>query len=239
MVILQGEVRDGSQTVLLNSGFTRDAGIYNAELFQGSGWAPVYTTASGGFHTSANTTLNLVTVISSGYEIQSISIPVYATKYDPSGVVSGSLTVNPSNTGASGAYITTITDTSKIFVAGSLSGRVLTMQNGVADGQQGVILGNTVNTVQVGGQSGGSPVALTQTVIMSDTVFLATNMVSLSNSVYYSYSSTGSYSVLQVSTSGLVSGDITTTSAGSTGSAYPLGVGSYGGAGMVMFISRY
>ena len=239
MVILAGNVRDGSQTFFISGNpATVDFNITSAALFQGSGWTPVYTNASGGFYTSANTALDQLTVIASGYGIQTISIPVYATKYDPKGVISGSLTSPPSNAGSSGAYVTTITDTTKIFITNSLSGRVITMQTGVADGKQGVILGNTVNAIRVGGQSGGSPGVLTQTTVVSDTMFIATNMVSMSNSVYYTYNSSGLYAISQVCTSGLISGDIG-TAGDETGQPYPLGVGSYGGSGMVIIIRRY
>jgi hypothetical protein len=80
-----------------------------------------------------------------------ISVPIFATHYDGSFVISGSLTQDAT---VSNGYAF-ITDNQKTFFANSLSGRILTIQGGIDDGDTGIIVGNTPNTILVGGVSGG------------------------------------------------------------------------------------
>ena len=145
MVKLIGNVIDAKKS---NSYYT--VYVSGALLSQGSGWE-VLTNGSGAFYTSANVALDQLTMQASGYKTATISIPVFTTHYDGAIVVSGSLT---HNVGTSNGY-SYITDTTKIFIPDTLSGRLLTMQNGIDDGKTGIIAGNTVNTIRVGGSSGG------------------------------------------------------------------------------------
>jgi hypothetical protein len=142
MVILKGYVRSGE-------GSTEyvEAMVTSAAIIQGS--AVVYSSSNGTFYTSANTTLDYVTCGSPRHKTVDYSVPVFATRYDPEGVVSGALTVNADITTYSGA--TVITDTSKSFMSGTLIGRVLEMRSGVYDGHTGAINQNTVNSVKLGG----------------------------------------------------------------------------------------
>lgn len=140
MVILKGYVRDAEAST--EGG---DVMVTSAAIIQGS--AITYTSSNGTFYTSADVTLDYATCESDRYRTVDYSIPVFATSYDPEGVVSGSLTVNV--TTLSGVSI--MTDNSKIFMSGAMIGRVLSMRSGVYDGYSGIILGNTANTVQIGG----------------------------------------------------------------------------------------
>ena len=142
MVILRGYVRDAEAST--------DGGevmVTSAAIIQGS--AITYTSSNGTFYTSADVTLDYVTCEAARYRTVDYSVPVFATRYDPLGVISGSLTVNADTTTYSGATI--ITDTSKIFVSGSLVGRILEMRDGTYDGYTGAINQNTVHTVKLGG----------------------------------------------------------------------------------------
>ena len=146
MVRLQGIVWDGEKT-------TSNYPYYlsGVVLTQGSGWSAT-TNGSGYFSTSANTTLNSLTVNTSGYRSVTISVPIFATHYDGSFVISGSLTQDAT---VSNGYAF-ITDNQKTFFANSLSGRILTIHGGIDDGDTGIIVGNTPNTILVGGVSGAS-----------------------------------------------------------------------------------
>lgn len=161
MVKLIGNVIDAKKSNAYHTVY-----VSGALLSQGSGWE-VLTDGSGSFYTSANVHLDQLTMTASGYSQVTISIPVFATKYDGSVVMSGSLT---HDVGLSNGY-SYITDAVKIFIPNTMSGRVLTMQNGIDDGKVGIIVGNTVNTIKVGGASGGggaagwtpmNPAAITQ-----------------------------------------------------------------------------
>jgi hypothetical protein len=145
MVVLRGNVRDAKKSTE-----SQDVYISGAVLTQGSGWS-VVTNESGYFYTSANVILDLLSVNADGYKNSTISIPKFATRYDGSVVISGSLTHNVSVYGG----LSYITDSVKSFTPDTLSGRILTMMNGVDDGKTGVILGNTANIVTVGGPVGG------------------------------------------------------------------------------------
>ena len=254
MVILAGNVRDGTQTSVTPSGST-DSNIPNAELFQGSGWAPVYTNASGGFYTSANVSLDQLTVIASGYGVQTISIPVYATFYDARGVVSGSLTQPEVVNG----YFATITDATKIFIPNSLTGRILTMMNGVDDGDTAVIAANTANTITLGGVSGGS---FTGAVMNTSGLAIGTYLPSTSSQIvglsgyvytveldltyYSSFDIVAPCCITQANTSGIVNQDIIYNNGSSSvyvsgntkqfaAVIYAMGVGIMSGQGVLLY----
>ena len=145
MVVLKGNVIDAKKSNAYHTVY-----ISGAVMDQGSGWA-VVTDASGAFYTSANTALDQLTMTKPGYDTVTINVPVFSTHYDGSQVISGSLTHDV--TVANGvAYVQ---DNRKIFIPNTMSGRVITMQGGMDDGKTGLILGNTVNTISVGGTSGG------------------------------------------------------------------------------------
>jgi hypothetical protein len=153
MVVLRGNVRDAKKSTE-----SQDVYISGAVLTQGSGWS-VVTNESGYFYTSANVILDLLSVNADGYKNSTISIPKFATRYDGSVVISGSLTDGVSMIGE----LSYITDSVKSFTPDILSGRIFTMMNGVDDGKTGIIVGNTAKIVVVGGQSGGGigPTCLT------------------------------------------------------------------------------
>ena len=153
MVILEGNVINAKKTNKYRTVY-----VNGATLTQGSGWV-VTTNNSGYFYTSANTQLDELSMQASGFVDVTISIPVFATMYDPQGVISGTLTANANVTAISGSSI--LTDTGKIFIPNSLVGRTVTMMNGVDDGLTGIIFGNTVNTMEVGGAIGGSIITST------------------------------------------------------------------------------
>jgi len=140
MVILRGVVRSGTAS-------TDDADSYiaNAAIIQES--SAVYTSTNGTFYTSA-LNLDVATCQATEYASVSYSIPDFATTYDPAGVISGSITQD-ANTSTSG--VTIMTDTSKIFLSGSLTSRTLSMRSGVYDGFSGIITQNTQNTFRMGG----------------------------------------------------------------------------------------
>jgi hypothetical protein len=140
MVILKGYVRDGQASTEYDESM-----VISSAIIQGS--RIVYTSSNGTFYTSADTATNYVTCEAAGYKTVEYSIPVFATTYDPSGVISGSITsINLSSL----AGTTVITDTHKLFLSGSLTGRVLTMMDGLDDGKSGEIIANTANIITVG-----------------------------------------------------------------------------------------
>lgn len=143
MVILKGHVRSGRMSTEDD-----DSMIEGAAIIQGD--AIVYTSSDGSFYTSADTTLNTLVCSADEHQTANYSIAVFATIYDPEGVISGALTRNADIVSMSGATI--ITDTGKLFMSGALIGRMLSMRSGVYDGFSGVIVNNTATTVQVGGE---------------------------------------------------------------------------------------
>jgi hypothetical protein len=146
MVILRGYVRSGEGSTEYD-----EAMITSAAIIQGS--AIAYTSSNGTFYTSADVTLDYVTCESPGHKTVDYSIPAFATRYDPEGVISGSISKAIDTTTIPGHTI--ITDYSKTFLSGSLVNRFLEMRSGVDDGKTGVIAENTRNSIEVGGTSGG------------------------------------------------------------------------------------
>lgn len=142
MVILKGYVRSGEDSTEYE-----EVMVTSAAIIQGS--RVTYTSSNGTFYTSADVTLDYVTCETSEHKTVDYSIPVFATFYDPEGVVSGALTQNTDITTYSGSSI--ITDNSKIFMSGVLIGRAFSMRSGVYDGYSGIIIANTVNTVRLAG----------------------------------------------------------------------------------------
>jgi len=146
MVILRGIVRSGTQS-------TEDGDSYitTAEIVQLS--SSVFTSSNGTFYTSA-LTLDIATCKAPEYATVTYSIPDFATIYDPSGVISGSIT---SIDTSSHVGVTIIHDTNKIFVIDSLVGRILTMMTGIDDGKTASIISNSKNSIDLGGSSGAVP----------------------------------------------------------------------------------
>jgi len=147
MVILRGVVRSGTAS-------TEDADSYiaNAAIIQES--SAVYTSTNGTFYTSA-INLDVATCQATEYASVQYSIPDFATRYDPDGVISGSITRAIDTATVSGQTI--MWDDSKIFLSDSLVGRVLEMRSGVDDGKTGVIVKNMQNSIYLGGTSGVTP----------------------------------------------------------------------------------
>jgi len=145
MVILRGIVRNA----IKSSDDGGDVPVAGAVIIQLS--SAVYTSTNGTFYTSA-LTLDVATCQASKYETVQYSIPDFATTYDPKGVISGSVT---SIDTSSVAGVTTIWDTNKIYIADTLSGRTLTMMDGIDDGITAIIKNNTNNSINLGGVSGG------------------------------------------------------------------------------------
>jgi hypothetical protein len=145
MVILRGIVRDGKKSTV-----NEDVVISGAVLSQGGGWGAVVTDGSGAFYTSANTALDLLAVDAAEYKNSTISIPVFATHYDGRIVISGSLTQNVYIDVENKVYIE---DSVQNLVPDSLSGRVLTIMEGIDDGKTAVIIGNTDKVISLGGTS--------------------------------------------------------------------------------------
>jgi hypothetical protein len=151
MVILRGLVRDAQ-----GSTDTVNETLSGAIIVQGASgdtaFGVCYTSSNGTFYTSA-INLDVLTCIVGRRQTSDFSIEDFATEYDPAGVISGALTANGDTTTSPGNTI--ITDTHKVFEVNSLAGRILEMRSGVDDGKTGVIGANTVNTITVGGVSGG------------------------------------------------------------------------------------
>jgi len=145
MVILKGYVRDGQASTEYDESM-----VISSAIIQGS--RIVYTSSNGTFYTSADTATNYVTCEAAGYKTVEYSIPVFATTYDPSGVISGSVT---SIDTSSHVGITTIWDVHKIFMSGSLTDRILTMMDGIDDGLTAIIMENDNNSIDLGSASGG------------------------------------------------------------------------------------
>lgn len=141
MVILKGTVKDGKKSSEISPVY-----ISGAVLSQSSGWSTV-ADGSGYFYTSANVYRDLLTVDAAGYRDATISIPIFATQYDPGESISGSLTQNCLISGV----IARFTDSAKHFTSNSLSGRTLTMQTGIDIGQSTDILSNTENQIFLNG----------------------------------------------------------------------------------------
>ena len=231
MVVLRGNVIDAKKTNAYRVSY-----VQGAVVSQGSGWS-VVTDTSGSFYTSANTTLDQLTMNSSGYNPVTIDIPVFSTHYDGNVVISGSLTSSEVVSG----YFATIVDTGKIFIPGALSGRILTMMNGLDDGDTAVIAGNTVNTITIGGVSGGSIISGSNTpgtVLISGLQVVAVSgypgVFGLSGNVFfisedYTYNSMGS--ITSANTSGIVNQDIVYSNTSSTTQVVS------GGGGRVTFVT--
>ena len=145
MVILRGIVRSGR-----DSTEDADSPIANAAIVQLS--SAVYTSTNGTFYTSA-LTLDIATCQATEFETVQYSIPDFSTTYDPNGVISGSFTRTIDTVSIPGKTI--VWDDNKIFLSGSLIGRVLEMRNGIDDGKTAVIEANTQNSMRLG--SGSNP----------------------------------------------------------------------------------
>jgi hypothetical protein len=140
MVILRGIVRDGE-----GSTETADFPITSAAIIQGS--RVTYTSSNGTFFTSADTTFSYAICQATGHKDASYSVPIFSTRYDPLGVLSGSITsINTTSIPGS----TVITDYNKIFLSGILVNRVLEMRNGIDDGKFATIDANTNNQITLG-----------------------------------------------------------------------------------------
>jgi hypothetical protein len=144
MVILKGYVRDGK-----SSTSSHEVMVSGAVISQGARATNV--SSDGTFYTSADVTNNYAMCNASEYKEVNYSIPIYATIYDPEGVIAGSFTGNSDIT--TSGY-TTVIDTSKFFLSGALIGRVLSIRSGIYDGYSSTIVGNTYNTIRVGGGIG-------------------------------------------------------------------------------------
>ncbi len=155
MVILRGVVRSGTAS-------TDDADSYiaNAAIVQES--SAVYTSTNGTFYTSA-LTLDVATCQATEYASVSYSIPDFATTYDPAGVISGSLTLGVDTSSDPGR--TMIWDTDKIFMSGTLTGRILEMRSGIDDSLTAIIDGNTQNSINLGGVSGATLTFTSSTIV--------------------------------------------------------------------------
>jgi hypothetical protein len=147
MVILKGYVRSGEDSTEYE-----EAMLTSAAIIQGT--RVTYTSSNGTFYTSADVLLDYVTCVTPVHKTVDYSIPVFATRYDPNGVISGSITKTIDTTTHPGH--TFITDTSKIFLSGSLVNRILEMRSGVDDGKTAIIVGNNQNKIELGGTSGGT-----------------------------------------------------------------------------------
>jgi hypothetical protein len=147
MVILKGYVRDGQASTEYDESM-----VISSAIIQGSRVS--YTSSNGTFYTSADTATNYATCEAAGYKTVEYSIPVFATIYDPSGVISGSITRALDTTTIPNHTI--IWDDHKIFMSGSIVGRVLTMMDGVDDGLTAVVAGNTQNSIDLGGEGIGT-----------------------------------------------------------------------------------
>jgi hypothetical protein len=145
MVILRGIVRDGKKSTQIV-----DAYISGAVLSQGVGWGTVTTDGSGAFYTSANVYLDLLAVDAENYKNSTISVAKFATHYDGRVVISGSLTQTVYIDGLNRVYLM---DSTQNFVPGVLSGRVVTIMEGIDDGKTAVINGNTDKSISLGGTS--------------------------------------------------------------------------------------
>jgi len=165
MVILKGVVRSGRASNA-NEG---DVPVAGAAIIQPGG--TVYTSSNGTFYTSA-LTLDIVTCTANEYRTVDYSIPDFATTYDPSGVISGSLTRNIDTTSYPG--LTMMWDDNKIFMDGVLTGRIIEMRSGVDDGKTGIIANNTQNGILVGGTSGSTPGGYSWELVSSTTEYIAT-----------------------------------------------------------------
>jgi len=152
VVILRGIVRSGTAS-------TEDADSYiaNAAIIQES--SAVYTSTNGTFYTSA-INLDVVTCEATEYGIVQYSIPDFATTYDPTGVVSGSFTRNIDI--SSTLTKTVVWDDNKIFISGSLIGRILEMRSGIDDTKTAIIDGNTQYSIILGGVSSSPTASWTQ-----------------------------------------------------------------------------
>ena len=144
MVILKGYVRDAEAST--EGGETM---VTSAAIIQGSRVA--YTSSNGTFYTSADVTMDYVTCEAARYRTVDYSVPVFSTRYDPLGVISGSISKAIDTTTHPGH--TFITDTSKIFLSGALVNRILEMRSGVDDGQIAIIVGNNQNKIELDGAS--------------------------------------------------------------------------------------
>ena len=146
MVILKGIVRSGRAS----NEEEGDVPIAGAAIIQPGG--VVYTSSNGTFFTSA-LTLDFVTCTAGEYRTADYSIPDFATTYDPAGVISGSVT-NVDTSSYIG--ITIFWDNNKIFIQDALIGRSIEMRSGIDDGLAAIIVGNTQNSLTLGGTSGAS-----------------------------------------------------------------------------------
>lgn len=146
MVILKGYVRDG-----MRSNEYEDVVISGAAVVQGI--RVTYTSSDGTFYTSADTTMNYATCEATEYKTVDYSIPVFATRYDPSGVISGNITRAIDITTTSGQ--TYVWDDNKEFMSGTLENRILEMRSGTDDGLTAIIIGNTIHRIDLDGVSGG------------------------------------------------------------------------------------
>lgn len=147
MVILRGYVRDGKL-----SNEYEDVVISGAAVIQGV--RVTYTSSDGSFYTSADTTMNYATCEATEYKTVNYSIPVFATRYDPSGVISGTIT-RPIDTTTTPGH-TYIWDGTKEYIPGTLINRVLEMRYGTDDGKSAIIVGNTVHQIELDGSGGTS-----------------------------------------------------------------------------------
>jgi hypothetical protein len=143
MVILRGIVRSGRDS-------TESEDVYLASAMVVQVSSAVYTSSNGTFYTSA-INLDTVTCIAEEHQIVTYSIPDFATTYDPAGVISGSATLVDTS---SYTDFVRLWDTSKVFVPGTLAGRLLEMRSGIDDGKTAYVKSNDANSVLLGGASG-------------------------------------------------------------------------------------
>ena len=146
MVILRGYVRDAEE-----SSEYGEVMVSGATITQGT--RVVLTSSNGTFYTSADTTLDYVTCEADRYRTVDYSIPVFATRYDPLGVISGTITRPIDITTHPGH--TFIWDDGKLFLPNTLVGRVLEMRSGIDDGLTAEIAANTQNGIELGGGGSG------------------------------------------------------------------------------------
>lgn len=146
MVILKGYVRDGEF-----SNEYEEVMISGAAVIQGV--RVTYTSSNGTFYTSADTTMNYATCQVGEHKTVDYSIPIFATRYDPSGVISGTIT-RPIDTTTIPGH-TLIWDGTKEYMSGTLVDRVLEIRSGIDDGQTAIIVGNTTHQIELDGVSGG------------------------------------------------------------------------------------
>jgi hypothetical protein len=145
MVIFRGYVRDGYASNEYDESMVTSAAIIQ-------GLRITYTSSNGTFYTSADVVLNYATCEASEHKTVEYSIPVFATTYDPLGVISGSVTRTIDTTTIPGH--TLVWDDHKLYLSGSLTNRILTMMGGIDDGLTAIIAGNTQNSIDLGGVSG-------------------------------------------------------------------------------------